>query len=366
MPIPRFPLRLGSPQILGLSVAIKAAWTAVALYVVARVTPLKDAERYLAGIVRESEGLWDRTVLMTRLAVALKAGLQADFLVHLVFSAATALAVWWLLRDRDLSRGRGWIFLGLLLAPAFGIWGSIISKEALSVVFACLYFRALLDSLEGPRIRWPGLLLGLAGFAFFRYHYAVGIAWTTVAFLVLRLHPGGPRRGAAWLAGMLALAAVAAAAAAGHLARFADGYLIPYVRQYILGGEDGRTTRDWLVLQDHGDLIANLWWGLPFSIVGPLPGEAAARPVLIPLFLGGCLTLFLYAACFAAARRRLVGMPGGAALFWLGLVPGALATLLIHYPFAVLNAGAGIRYHVAFCVQMGFGMLALAAPRARD
>lgn len=97
-------------------------------------------------------------------------------------------------------------------------------------------------------------------------------------------------------------------------------------------------------MSDFTDFIANMWWGLPASIIGPLPEEALARPIFVPIFAEGILSFvlifYLIYRCLRAATRDETARR----LVLLGFIPAVAMALLIHYPFGVFNPGSAIRY----------------------
>lgn len=344
----------------------KFLWMLAALMVVAHVTPLRDSELYLSWSLGNFSGV-ARTAIVGNIAAALKlAVFGRDWAVHTIFSLVAGLAVWGLLRGRCFGAVSTMLLLALLAVPAFGIWGSIVGKEVFAVVFSAVFYRLLLDSLALRRIgaaTAAGLLASLVAYGMIRPTYAIGMIWGLLVLAVL-LATRGPRQR------MLRLASIGAgiglagwAMSLIEIRRVLETLIMPMAKMYVLPYGDAHVNRTWLAFDGWRDFVGNLWWGVPFSIIGPLPSEVIDRPALLPVLIGGVMTLFLYVGCFVMAGRRCRNEPLERQFFWWGLIPGAAATLLAHYPLGILNPGSGIRYHVAFAVQFGFTMLALALPR---
>lgn len=356
-------------DLLGLIMATKVVWTLLALLVVARISPLRDSDQYLSWTLGELSTGPLRNAILGNLAAAMNMAVGGrSWIVHLLFSAAAGFAVWWLLRGRSYRGVRMVILAGLLLVPAFGIWGSIVGKEVLSIIFSACFFRLLLEALESRAMcasQIAGFAASLAAYAVFRPPYAIGMVWTLLVLVLLLVTQDQRWRRWRMVCLLVGVGLAAWGAVYFDVLRLIDSWLLPTVKMYELSPSlvSAHLTRRWLELDDAGDLLRNLWWGLPFSIIGPLPGEVVARPMLAPVFLGGMATLVLYLACFVMAGRRCYEEILDWQFFCWGLVPGAVMSWLIHYPFAILNPGTGIRYQVACSIQFGFAMLALSAPR---
>jgi hypothetical protein len=364
--VPRYKLDEGGalhqwllPSIL----ASKAIWTVIVLVLVARVTPLRDAEYYLSFTLSSAPDSPFRTILLGVVAHFIRDWVGSDAIVHLAFSLAVGVAFWWLLRDRELQ-GKAWLLLLLLALPASGIWGSMVSKEVFSIIASVVFFRFLLRGYEGERWLLP-CLTALAAVAFFRYHYAIGLAWLVFVLVFITTMENRPIAARWILICIVVLAAMLFFIEIDRINGVIDSFVIPLSRAYIIEQGSANLTRSSLVWEVHRDFWENLWWGVPFGIVGLLPDEIAGRPERMAMFVGGMMTLAVYVACFTLAWRRLADEPKGRLFFIFGLIPAAFVTLLAHYPISVLNPGSGIRYHVAFSVQMGFGMLAFACLRRK-
>lgn len=347
--------------------ASKVVWTLAVLLVVVRVTPLRDSEIYLSWTLGDFSSTVMRTMVIGNATALLKMVVFGrDWMVHAIFSLAAGVAIWWLLRGRQFALATSMLLVGLLAAPAFGIWGSIVGKEAPVIVFSALFYRLLLDSLALRRIGAAaalGLLTSLAAYGLIRPTYAIGMVWSLLV-LALLLATCGPWQRPLRLASVIGGIGLAWWTFSQIPVKYdLEAWVMPMARHYFLIYGDAQLNRFWLPFNDLGDFLGHLWWGVPFSIIGPLPSEVVSRPVLLPLLVGGVMTLALYAGCFVAAGRRCRNEPLEWQFFWWGIVPGAAVTLLAHYPLGILNPGSGIRYHVAFSVQFGFAMLALALPR---
>lgn len=361
---------MGDRGFLCLIMATKIVWTLLALLVVAPISPLHDSGLYLSWTLGEFSPGPLRNAILGNIAAAMKMAVgDHPWIVHFLFSAAAGIAIWRLLRDRRYSGTRMVILVGLLLAPAYGIWGAIVGKEVLAIIFSAFFFRLLLDALASRTIRAgqiAGLAVFLAAYAILRPPYAIGMAWALVVLMVLLATQD--RRRQKWrVASLLAAMGLATwGVVYFDVPRLIDSVLLPTVKRYELSPilASAHLTRRWVELEHAGDLLHNLWWGLPFSIIGPLPDEVINRPMLTPLFIGGVATLALYLACFVMAGRHCHKKTLDWQFFCWGLVPGAAMNWFIHYPFALLNPGTGIRYQVACSVQFGFAMLALSAPHA--
>lgn len=353
-------------QLLALILFIKATTTFLTLVFVDPISPLNDARYFLKwSLVTLDTSSWSfglyREAAVGIIAGYLKHLSTPDYIVHLFFSFMSGTAIWWLFRDRDLYGWRLFVLILLLLSPAVAIWGSTVSKEALSIVFSCLFFRALLDTYEKREMRgWATLILFLLLFALMRAHYAIGLFWLMVTMGCALIF--SKRVSARPAIMVLCLSSL------GAIILFwnpfwgvLENWVMPEARRYFLTHTSAHLNRPWVEFYTRWDFLKNLWWGMPFSIIGPLPSEMSGHPGLALLFASGIMTITLYGICIVAAGRRLISDNFGSIFFWCGVVPAALITCLAHYPFGILNAGSAIRYHTPISVQLGFSMLAFSA-----
>lgn len=347
-------------KLLTLILFIKTFTTFLTVFLVDRISPLRDAAYFLNWSERPGKL---RDFLAGQMASSLKHLLQADIAVHLVFSFCSGFAVWWLLRDRDLRGWKIWALIVLLFSPAVAIWGSCVSKEAISIVFACFFFRFFLDLYEKNKslnLLWMMCFLVLYGI--FRIHFVIGLMWMVMAFYLSEFLADRFSFKAVAITFYL-LTLICVTIFWDQLWQPIEQFVMPIARKAYAIHVDARTNRLWVDFSTRWDFIKNLWWGIPFSIIGPLPTEALRRPSLWPLLFGGVVTLGVYITCIVSAGRRLCVSNFGSMFFWCGVVPSLVITCLAHYPLGILNAGAGIRYHTPISVQLGFAMLAFSAIR---
>lgn len=339
-----------------LVLAIFVGWTLFSVFVYSRYSQLGDAQAYLTG--GYDEGSQGRTLLLVRIAGALRSVLGSDLLVHLAFSLFAASGVCYLLQQADVRGRHRWPVLLLLLNPNFGVWASVTGRESLFIGLLGYFMAAVLgQARRGGAGHVLMAVLCLAGMIYIRAPFGIGIG---LFYLIHLLYAWGPRLRIS--VGVQALFFLMVAALAAWFAwPWIDAYIgnevLPVARSYFTIHSD--TTRTWVQLNSSGDLFSGLWWTLPLSLIGPTPGEVFARPLMLPFFVAGLAVFCLF---LHAIHLALFKAPQGAArgVLLLGWLPATLVILVSYVPFGIYNPGSGIRYASCFLLFLIFPSLLLA------
>jgi len=336
------------------------AWTLFGVFVYSRFSQLGDAKAYMTGAY--GEHLEARTYLLSLLASKLSS-MVGSLGTHLVFSLFAASGIAYAVAKSDLHGRHRWPLLVLLMVPNFGVWTSVIGREALFAGFLGFFTGALAAYLR--RGRGPHLLLlalvCVGGMMFIRTPFGAAVGLLLVVFLT---YVWGPRTGFSAGVQVIALSCVAVVLVLvlwPHVDRYVTDDVLPKARSYFT--TDSPTTRVWVDMRDTGDLFSSLWWSLPLALVGPTPAEVAARPVTLPFFMAGLVVLgLLLHGIRVAFSRAAAGLPRKILL--VGWLPAMTLTLISYVPFGIYNPGSGIRYSATFLLLLVFPSLLLSAAEA--
>lgn len=339
------------------------AWTLFSVFVYSRYSQLGDAEAYMTGAYGEDAQA--RTQLVTLLASRLTS-LGGALGAHLAFSLVAASGIAYLVAQAWAHGRHRRPLLLLLLIPNFGVWTSVIGREALFTGLLGFFLGALCGYYRkrgAHRILLA--LVCVAGMIFLRAPFGIAVALLLVMYLV---YMWAPRVGLSAGVQALLLAGVAALVM-GAMWPQIDYYIandvLPKARSYFT--IQSPTTRLWVDMDETRELFGGLWWALPLSIVGPTPSEVIARPVMIPFFVSGVLVLGLVLhAIRIAIFRAPAGLPRKILL--VGWLPAMLLSLVSYVPFGIYNPGSGIRYAATFLLLLTFPsmlMSTIEAPPAR-
>jgi hypothetical protein len=323
--------------------AIFVVWTLFAVYVYSRYSQLGDARSYLTGAYDDAAQA--RTYLVTQIATTIISLVRVDVLAHLVFSLFSASGVAYLVGQARVHGHYRWPLLAILLLPSFGVWASVVGREALYIGLLAYFMGATIGYLRqrGMR-RWWLAVICVAGMTFIRAPFGAAMG---VFFLMVWMLSRGPRTGLSLgvqAVLLLIVGGIALVFAWPHIDAYIAGEVLPKARSFFTIGSS--TTRLWVNIATTDELLSSLWWTLPLSLVGPTLGEVMARPVMLPFLLSGLLVFFLLLYAVQQAIRAPAGLPRKVLL--LGWLPALALTLVAYVPFGIYNPGSGIRYASCF------------------
>ena len=342
--------------------AIFVCWTLFSVFVYSHFSQLGDANSYLTGAYDDTGQA--RTYFVTLLATRLMALVHVDLIAHLVYSLFAASGVAYMVRQARVHGRYRWVLLAVLLCPNFGVWASVIGREALFIGLLGFFMGAVVGYFTERGLH--RLLLAVfcvAGMVFIRAPYGIGAALFLLMFL---LYMWGPRTQLSVGVQFLGFAAVSAFVlylAWPTIDDYIAGDVLPKAKTFFTINSD--TTRLWMNLTTTPQLFRTLWWTLPMALVGPTPAEVAARPLMLPFFLSGLMVLCVLLYSLHAAWRQ---SPPGLLrkILVLGWMPSLLLILVSYVPFGVYNPGSGIRYESCFLLFLILPSMFISAITAEE
>lgn len=335
-------------------------WTLFSLYVYSRFSTLGDSHTYLSGAYDDDEHA-ARTLVITWLAAGAFSLLRVEFLAHLSFSLFAASGVAYLVRQAKPHGAYRWPLLAILLTPNFGVWSSVIGRESLFVALLGYFLGAVIGYYRSPGVRRLLLaLLCIGGMTFIRAPYGIGAGLFFVMFLAYR--SGLRIRLSIGLQTLLLFTVFAMVLVAvwPYLNDYIANDVLPKAKGYFTVSSE--TTRTWIQLDTTGTLFSSLWWTLPLALVGPTPGEVAARPMMLPFLVSGLVVFGSLLYSVVVAFRTPPGRERKILL--LGWLPAVAMILVAYVPFGVYNSGSAIRYASCFLLFLVFPSLLLSSVEA--
>ncbi|HJW46369.1 MAG TPA: hypothetical protein VJ484_07750 [Lysobacter sp.] len=335
-------------------------WTLFSVYLYSRYSTLGDSQAYLAGAYDDDTHAL-RTVVITRMAETVFAVVRVELLAHLAFAAFAATGVGYMIKQARVHGPYRWPLLAILLIPNFGVWAAVIGRESLFVGMLGFFLGAVLSYWRRPAFRqWLLALLCIGGMSFIRAPYGLG---TALFFLMFLIYRSGPRVRLSMGVQAIFFAGVCGFALAlvwPYLDGYITGDVLPKARGYFTTKSE--TTRTWVYIDTTANLLTSLWWSLPLALVGPTPGEVAARPLMFPFFLSGLVVLGSWLYSVGVAFRVQSSREGKILLLdWL---PASLFILIAYVPFGIYNSGSAIRYASCFLLFLIFPSMLLSAMSA--
>jgi len=342
--------------------AIFVGWTLFSVFVYSHFSQLGDANSYLSGAYEETGEA--RTYFVTLLATRLMALVHVDLIAHLVYSLFAASGVAYMVRQARVHDGYRWALLAILLCPNFGVWASVIGREALFIGMLGFFMGAVVGYFTDRGLH--RLLLALAcvaGMVFIRAPYGIGTGLFLLMFLIYMWGPRTQLSVGVQFLGFAAVAAFVLYLAWPTIDDYIAGEVLPKAKTFFTINSD--TTRLWMNLTTTPQLFRTLWWTLPMALVGPTPAEVLARPLMLPFFLSGVMVLCVLLFSLHAAWRQ---SPPGLLrkILVLGWMPSLLVILVSYVPFGVYNPGSGIRYESCFLLFLILPSMFISAVTAEE
>lgn len=328
-------------------IVVKIAATLFAILVYSRFTQLGDAERYLSASVPFSlTSILDRTTFTDLLFSSLRRLFASDLAVHLGTSLLVAITLWATLRRSYPYADRRLLWLALLL-PHFLVWTSVVGKEAIAVIsFTGLVWVTVQLVVHG-RLHFSIFFFSTITSLLIRPHYFIAYAILFFGGLVSRLMK---KQSARLGIDTYIFLSVFVFLGISILLTFSTSFWGPYLLEvmqvtegYFLSYDaaSNRLAIDW---DSPFDFFMNAWWGIPFSIIGPLPTEVVTRPILLPVLLEGLASALLFVILFLKVLAHGFSFRQHRLFLFLGFIPAVVVEIIVHYPFGLFNPGSALRY----------------------
>ncbi len=332
------------------------SWTFFSVYLYSQYSQLGDSEAYLSGAYDESAA--GRTLAISAISANVLSLVRSELLAHLVFSAFAASGVGYLVHQARVRGHYRWPLLAIVLTPNFGVWASVVGRESIFIGLLGLFMGSMLAYYRKPAFHRAVIaLICVAGMAFIRGPYGIGVGLFFLMFLIYR--SGARTQLSIGVQALLftLVSLVVLALAWSYLAHYIGVEVLPLAKSFFTIHSD--TTRTWIEMDTIGDLLTSLWWSLPLALIGPTPAEVLARPVMLPFFVSGLVVfaslLYSIGVAFGAPAGRL------RKILLLGWLPAMIFILIAYVPFGIYNPGSAIRYASCFLLFIIFPSMLLSA-----
>jgi len=319
--------------------------TFFAVFIFAKFSSLGDSHAYLSGSHAHGDMLSSRTALLGNLAFALKNIFGLDLFVHLLFSLASGFGLWLSLSFLQPFhvKTKKLLFI-VLISPSFLVWSGVVSKEALVILpiggLMYLYCRYLLGSFKVSSYIW--FIIFVIMLLFIRPNFFPVYTMIFISTYII-MNKNLTRLSYGVLVLLMAICVSFILFYIINNFSFEIDYAIYMSKRMFLAYESD-TNRYWVEWDSFSDYFYNMYWGIPFSIIGPLPSEAMNRVAFIPFLLEGIFyfsfIFYVDILLYKVAKRSSIGLK----LFWIVLIPNQVFSLLLFYPLGVFNPGSALRY----------------------
>jgi hypothetical protein len=265
-----------------------------------------------------------------------------DILVHLPFVVISFYGIYYSVEKLKLSNKSLVIILILLSFPSFGIWTSIISKEAVGVFSMGIILGYFIDLFENSK-RKINTLEYIAFYLLFifkmQYFAAILSIWIFVKlFYLFKLKSKGKTF-------LFFLHCFITILILYYFKDFLNQLSFIMPNHFDL---EAGSTRDNTIWVNDYDVFFNAPYGMFIAFWGPTISEIIEKPIQSLVFIESVVIL-LFFIYFIFKVSTLMIRTGKVNIFYFTIFFMALFwLLLVHYPFGVLNPGSAIRYRENF------------------
>lgn len=333
---------------------LKTLGTLFGMFVYGRlVGGLGDSRRYLSAELNFSfEALTSRT-FFTDNFFALLTQIFPNVIASLIPSIFLGYVIWWSFRSLYYSFLNKFLFWISLLLPQFVIWSGAAGKEVIAITAFLVMIKATVNIIIKGKLDFNKHYLALALFLGYlmRPHYFIAyFTLLVIAYLGIKIKGVKTIK----ITNSIALVIlINLSILLGVLLFLTSDQWSPFLnnvmatsKSYFLSfdGESNRLNVHWSEIED---FFANMWWGIPTSIIGPTIDEALARPLFIPVFLEGVVSLMLIFYLLFKLINTATPYPQYKSIVFYGFIPALVLAMVVHYPFGIFNPGSALRYKQA-------------------
>ncbi|PMD98442.1 hypothetical protein BWI97_04580 [Siphonobacter sp. BAB-5405] len=329
----------------------KVFYMIFAVFVFSKLTILGDTERYISASFPDllstipflsEDPAGPSTVLMDLIGAISRIISLNTILVHIPCVILSFIGIRYAVLKLNLSTQELILLLAVLSFPSFGIWTSIVSKEAIGSFYMGIICGYLIEVLKVNRYRLN--LLELLAFylcLLFKPQYMIAILHILLIAFIFRLQLNAFIN--VLLIGVITVSEIII------IYYFSDLIESFASLQHLhFSIEDSNSTRDdpWV---NSGDFFKYAPVGMFVAFAGPTILEVMEKPIQAPFFIESviiCLIVFywfvksMYIKGFVYISLQNLSL-WFFTYFWL---------LFVHYPFGALNPGSGIRYRCNFLI----------------
>ena len=327
-------------------ILFKLIYTFFAVFIFANLTSLGDSNLYLNGDFELNFSiLTSSTSFVIFITYLLKKVLYFPILVHLFYCIITFLALKYLLRNLKLNNTLERLLIFLLIMPSFGMWTSIISKEAANLFFTCYVLIWVINLFNKKKTKFIFLYVFSLYFSII-LRPTVGVS---LFILIIYLYINNSLFTKNLKITLLTITSLIFILFLYLLLPYINEIYLPMAQSYFDPKNfDARSTRDINLWNGTYEFFTNAPYGILIANIGPTLNEAFKQPLFLPYFIEGFIfisTILYFISNFfinGVINRNINFHNTYFILFFLFLL------LLINYPFQIFNPGSAIRYRSSY------------------
>lgn len=322
---------------------IKLFYMFFAVLVYSKITILGDTSRWTDGVIEviTIEIFYHSTHLIDFVGGVFSI-LLGSVLGNMPFMILAFYGIYYPVLKLNLTKKHLLILLFLLSLPTFGIWSSIAGKEAVSVFFMGVLLGYIVNMLEQGRIK-PNFVELIAFYLLilFKAQYSI-----TIVSIILYVYLSKKFKLKSF--GKSLLFCVYLSISLLILYIFKDEINELSLIMHLHFDSNGASTRENNIFLNDYDIFLNAPYGMFIGFWGPTLSEAIQKPFIFYIFIENLIILsyfmyFLLKIMLSIANDKKINVLLISLLFM-----STVWILFVHYPFAVFNPGAALRYRENF------------------
>jgi len=322
---------------------IKIFYMFFAFLVYGKITRLGDTSGYINHSIDFSMIIFYKSTYMMNFVGGICGKIFGyTVLSNLPFVILSFYGIYYSLKRLDLSNRDLFFVLLLLSFPSFGVWTSIVSKEAVGVFFMGIILGYIIDLYNGDK-RKVKFIEYIAFYLMFVFKPQYAVAIFSIIITIKLFRNINLRANAKLIYLMFYILMVIIGFYMVRDIVNELSYIIP--KNFSL---DAGSTRENTIWVNDYDLYRNMLYGMFVAWWGPTISEVLSKPIQGIAFIESFIifSFFIYFLLYIlkniirTARLNIYLFSIGLfALFWL---------LFVHYPFGIFNPGSAIRYRENF------------------
>ncbi|MBU0694977.1 MAG: hypothetical protein KKE39_00415 [Bacteroidetes bacterium] len=295
--------------------------------------------------------------MISSLTAILKKILFLDFFVHLAYCLFSFWGLTILIKELKWSLYKEYILVFFLSMPSFGMWTSVISKEAFTCFFTCIALVWLVNLFEKKPLRFSVFLNLISLYIIIIMRPTVGVGLLLLIIILYYFKITFINKYVRFLS--IILTVFISSIIVYNLAnKYIKDEFLPLAEAYFDPSSFSSTsTRKFGFWKSASDLFLKAPQGIFIANLGPTLPESINKPYFMPYFLEGMLfiitMIYLISAIIFKQLFRDTINPN----FVMFLLFGVILILFMNYPFGLFNPGSATRYRSSYYHIIIVGLL---------
>jgi hypothetical protein len=324
---------------------IKVFYLFFAVYIFSRITTLGDTFDYLNSALRFSPSiLYSSTAFMQFAGAISRLVLRLDILACIPFMLLSFYGVYYAVDRLNLYRYSTYILI-LFSLPNFGVWTSVLGKDAVGCFFMCIISVILVKKLQGKYslklIDYFALYLCLI----FKPQYLLFVL-QAIVYLTITHHFKDRKNFPFWFGVFIIVANVILI----YLARDIIDELARGMAIHFKSSDPtlARSTRSELPWMEHYGFFKSALYGMFISFFGPTFSEMLHKPAHLLSGIESMIMLLSFLILLIPRLKYIFKTLRFNPRVFMTYFIVFTGILFLHYPFGFLNPGSAIRYRSNF------------------